>query len=70
MVVVEFCKVSDGKSFGHSEHADRDSAERHATKELLRLGESRSDVAAAVSAAGYSFADTRANGYGVRIFDK
>lgn len=70
MVVVEFCKVSDAKSFGYSEHADRPAAERHATQELLRLGENASDVAAAVSAAGFSFADTRSNGYGVRIFDK
>lgn len=70
MVVVEFCKVSNGKYFGYSEHADRPAAERHATQELLRLGENAKNVAAAVAAAGYGCADSSANGYGVRIYDK
>lgn len=70
MVVVEFCKISNGKYFGYSEHPDRRAAEQHATRELLRLGEDANDVAAAVAAAGYGSADASAHGYGVRIFAK
>lgn len=70
MFVCEFQKISSGAYFGRTEHPDRASAERHATAELIRLGEDAASVRTAVSFAGYTCADTSSDGYGVRIFEK
>jgi hypothetical protein len=70
MFVCEFQKISNGEYFGRSEHASRQDAERHATTELIRLGEAAEEVRSAVSVAGWGCADVSADGYGVRIFQE
>ncbi|MBP2451942.1 MULTISPECIES: hypothetical protein [Mycobacteriaceae] len=70
MFVCEFQKIRSGEYFGRSEHPDRTTAEQHATAELALLGEDPADVLLAVAAAGFGCADTRGDGYGVRIFEE
>lgn len=68
--VCEFQEIRNGRYFGHSEHPTREAAARHAVKTLIELGESRGDAEAAVAVAGWTCADTRHDGYGVRIYEE
>lgn len=69
MFLVEFQDISSGRYFGLAEHPSRESAERSAVAELIRLGESESDARAAASIANWTCADASAHGYAVRIFE-
>ena len=70
MFCSEFYAIPAGQYFGLSEHPTRDAAERYAVAALVELGETELDARLAVSAAGWVCADTSADGYGVRIFEK
>jgi hypothetical protein len=70
MFICEFHKISNGHYFGRTEHPRRTEAEQHALAELTKLGESEEDIRSAITIAGYGCADTRYDGYGVRIFEK
>lgn len=70
MYICEFQSIRSGEYFGRTEHPSREAAEEHAVKTLTALGESESNARSAASAAGWTCADTSANGYGIRIFDE
>ncbi|EIU04340.1 hypothetical protein MA5S0422_3943 [Mycobacteroides abscessus 5S-0422] len=64
---VEFYDPRTDSNFGRMVAPTRKEAERLAREELLRLGEAKENVDNAVRNAGYTVADTRHGGYGVRI---
>lgn len=67
--VVEFERLTqDAKSFGESLHPSRVSAEAFAVDLLTELGESAENARKTADLAGFTAADTRAGGYGVRIY--
>lgn len=68
MFTVEFQDNSTRRSFGKSEHPDRASAENHAIKRLIELGEHHDDALDAVKLATNVSADASRNGHAVRIF--
>lgn len=69
MFISEFQDIRSGRLFGRTAHPDRSTAERYATEKLIAMGESPEDVARTMELAGWTCADTRAHGYGVRIFE-
>lgn len=68
MYVVEFQNIPSGDFFGESMHPTRVAAEKFAVDMLVRLGESTESAAAAAQVAGWTCANTRGGGYGVRIY--
>lgn len=71
MFCSEFQEIRTGKYFGLKEdHSSREVAEQYAVDALVELGEPEHNARAAASSAGWTCADTRAIGYGVRIFEK
>lgn len=69
--VCEFQKIVNGESFGRADgFRSRADAASYALEKLTALGETEKNSRNAVEVAGYSWADTRAHGYGVRIFEE
>lgn len=68
MAHVEFQDIPTGRVFGGSEHSDRAAAAAFAIGRLIELGESHDDALDAVGLASSTFADTRTQGYAVRIY--
>ncbi|MFT3899615.1 MAG: GntR family transcriptional regulator [Gordonia sp. (in: high G+C Gram-positive bacteria)] len=66
--IVEFQDITTGDFFGESLHPNRIAAERFAVSILTRLGEPKEFVEQTVSYAGWTCADTRGTGYGIRIY--
>lgn len=64
---VEFYDISAGTYFGRVVMPNRDEAEEAARIKLTQLGEPVAGIERAIRYAGYTAADTRAGGYGVRI---
>lgn len=70
MHACEFQNISTGESFGYAELPDRCAAEGYALTALVKLGENADDVRLAAAMAGPTWEDIRADGYGIRIFEK
>jgi len=68
--ICELEYILTGQRFGRSTHPNRAAAEQHAITELLRLGENEMDARLAASDARRTCADTRADGYGVSIYEE
>lgn len=66
----EFQEIRSGRYFDYQEHPSREAAETYAVQSLIRLGEAEEDARSAAAAAGWTCADTAADGFGVRIFEK
>lgn len=64
---VEFYDISAGNYFGRRVLGSRGEAEEVARVKLTELGEPMAGIERAIRYAGYTVADTRAGGYGVRI---
>ncbi|WP_396907987.1 hypothetical protein [Mycolicibacterium sp.] len=70
MHACEFQNISTGESFGYAELPDRHAAEGYALTVLVKLGENPDDVRQAATMAGPTWEDIRADGYGIRIYEK
>lgn len=68
LYVVEFQHLPTRESFGESLHSTRIAAEGFAVDMLVRLGESKRNAVNAAQLAGWTSEQTRAKGYGVRIY--
>ena len=66
--VAELQDTRTGEWFGESLHPNRLAAETFALDILTRLGETPENVKSAAREAGWTCADTRGGGYGIRIY--